>query len=82
MKQHLKQVSRGQFKGALAAYRENSTLGFTGPFIHSAPKGNMFHGPFEERAWMLGSETVLIKRRSGDGDWEYFASASDTGGPS
>jgi len=46
---------------------------FSGPYIHSTPKGDMFRGPFSEWAWVLGTETVLLKTQGGPADgWKYF----------
>jgi hypothetical protein len=78
MENDLKPITCEQFNAALAAYQKNRPEGFSGPFIHSAPAGNMFRGPFEERAWMLGPKTVLIKRRAGNGDAEYFSAGKES----
>jgi len=44
----------------------------SGPFIHSAPNGNVFRGPFAERVWLCGEKTVLSMRRNGNEEaWEY-----------
>jgi hypothetical protein len=72
MKENLKPVTADQFDAALAACRENPSEGFSGPFIHSSPVGNMFRGPFEERAWTVGKETVLLKTWSPEDGWKYF----------
>lgn len=77
MKNDLKRTTCEQFNAALAAYQKNRPEGFSGPFIHSAPAGNMFRAPFEERAWMVGPETVLIKRQTENGGGEYFSAGKE-----
>ena len=54
--------------------RDNPQSGLSGPFIHSAPKGNMFRGPFRERAWMIGKQTVLKKAWTPESGWQFYRS--------
>ena len=61
-----------QFDEVLSQFREDPGSGLTGPFIHSAPKGNMHRGPFKEYAWMVGKDTVLKKTWTPDCGWRFF----------
>lgn len=72
VKENLTEVSEQKFNELLAAYQTAKPAGFSGPFIHSAPKGNMFSGPFKEEAWTIGTETVLQKSWLPADGWKFF----------
>lgn len=61
-----------EFEKRLDELRNDPQSGLTGPFIHSAPAGNMFRGPFRERAWMIGKKTVLMKVWTPETGWQYY----------
>lgn len=67
------------FKQLLATFQDDPGSGLTGPFIHAAPVGNMFRGPFREQAWMVGKTVVLKKIWAPETDWRFFIDASQSG---
>lgn len=66
----LKKCTKEEFDERMEICRNAGAL--SGPFIHSAPRGNIFSKPFKKMAWTLNSETELMKQRSGEGNWEYY----------
>ena len=71
-------ITNNEFGQQLKELQDDKQSGLTGPFIHSAPKGNMHQGPFKEQAWMVGPDTVLKKTWSPEAGWLFYC--SDTAG--
>ena len=61
-----------EFKTQLERLQNDPKSGLSGPFIHSAPAGNMFQGPFRMWAWQIGSETILKKTWSPETGEKYY----------
>ena len=72
----MKACSQPAFDAHLQALQNDPESRLTGPFIHSAPHGNMFRGPFREKAWMIGMETVLMTTWTPETGWHHYR-ASD-----
>ena len=68
----MNEYTEANFKQALEELQKDPQSGLTGPFIHSAPKGNMHRGPFSDYAWMIGKETVLRKAWTPETGWRFF----------
>ncbi len=68
----MNECSRQEFEQNLKQLQDDKQSGLTGPFIHSAPKGNMFRGPFREHVWMVGKDTMLKKAWTAASGWTYF----------
>lgn len=56
----------------LEQFRNDAQSGLTGPFIHAAPAGNMFRGPFREQVWMVGKTVVLKRVWTPESGWHHF----------
>ncbi len=63
------------FNHLLEVLREDARSGLTGPFIHAAPAGNMFRGPFREQAWMIGRTVVLMRVWEPESGWRHYQAA-------
>ncbi len=68
----MKKCTQQEFEQQLKQLRNDSQSGLTGPFIHSAPKGNMHRGPFKEYAWMVGKVTMLKKIWTSEAGWLFY----------
>ena len=68
------ECTRQEFEQQLTQLQDDHLSGLTGPFIHSAPAGNMFRGPFKEHTWMVGKDVVLRKTWSPEDGRKYFSS--------
>lgn len=75
------ECTQQQFEQLLKQLRDDPDSGITGPFIHSAPRGNMHRGPFKEYAWMVGKDTALKKVWIADLGWKFFISDANGGRP-
>ena len=75
------ECTQQQFDEELSQFRDDPQSGLSGPFIHSAPAGNMFSGPFKEYAWMVGKDTVLKKIWTPESGWQFFMSDATGGVP-
>ena len=69
----MKKCTQMEFEKQLRILQEDTQSGLTGPFIHSAPKGNMHRGPFRDYAWMIGKEAVLRKAWTPEDEWMFFS---------
>ena len=58
----MKQCTQKQFEKRLEQLWKDCRAELSGPFIHSAPAGNLFGGPFSRRVWTLGKRPVLERR--------------------
>ena len=67
------ECTQQEFEQKLQQLQADKQSGLTGPFIHSAPKGNIFRGPFKERAWMIAKDVVLKKAWLPETGWKYFS---------
>lgn len=63
------------FHQLLRQLRDDPQAGLTGPFIHAAPAGSMFRGPFREQAWMIGRTVVLMRVWEPDSGWRHYQAA-------
>jgi hypothetical protein len=76
MKKNLTEVPQPQFETALKNFQK-TVPGFSGPFINSAPVGDMFTEPQRQSAWVIGNKTVLLKHENPlDGTVLYYADIS------
>ena len=57
--------------------KENGQSGLSGPFIDSAPAGNIFRGPFREFVWVIGQEPMLKKTWTPETGWQFFRKDPD-----
>lgn len=73
----MKKCTEQYFEEQLKKLRNDPQSGLSGPFIHSAPAGNMFRGPFKEQAWMIGKKTVLMKAWAPESGWQYYQAADE-----
>ncbi|WP_372808587.1 hypothetical protein [Pontiella sp.] len=75
----MSEYTQPQFEEVLGRFRADPGAGLAGPFVHSAPRGNMHRGPFKECAWSVGKDTVLKKTWTPDCGWRFFMRGA-TGG--
>jgi hypothetical protein len=64
VKENLSEISEQEFNEILAIRQATPSLEVSGPFINSAPKGNMFSEPFRQSAWIVGERTVLFTQEN------------------
>ena len=67
-------TTQEQFEHQLQQLQDDKQSGLSGPFIHSAPKGNLHRDPFREYAWLVKKEIVLQKTWNQKDGWEFFTS--------
>ena len=63
-----------QFEQKLQQLQMDKPSGLSGPFIHSAPKGNMYRAPFKEYAWTIKNRVVLQKNWNQKDGWTFLSS--------
>ena len=75
------ECTQQHFEEVLSQLRADPGSGLSGPFIHSAPRGNMHRGPFKEYAWMIGKDTMLQKVWTVEHEWRFFINDATGGRP-
>jgi hypothetical protein len=70
----MKKCTQQEFERQLKKLQEDKQSGLSGPFIHAAPRGNMFRGPFREQAWLIGKTTILKKVWAPATGWQFYRS--------
>lgn len=77
MQECLNEVKQDEFELALNALRSSGFSDISGPYVHSAPSGNMYYGPFRQSAWVADGKTVLLKKEDlAAGGCSYFVSGA------